>query len=73
MPILRTPSSRSFPPRRPVTTRSTTACSDRHLTRSSFAAFVHGICAHSHAACSSNAAVKRDPGLAHGAAAVRTP
>jgi hypothetical protein len=37
---LRTPSSRSFPPRSPVTTRSTTDCSVRQVTRSNFAAFV---------------------------------
>ena len=73
MPIRRSPSRRSRPQRRSATTRSTIDCSDRQVVRSRRAAFDQGICAHSHAACSSNAAVNRDPGRAHGTAAATTP
>jgi hypothetical protein len=54
---------------RSATTRSTIDCSDRHVVRSSTAAFDQGIGAHSHAAFSSNTAVNRDPGQAHDTAA----
>jgi hypothetical protein len=64
MPIRRTPPSWSFPPCRPVTTRSTMNCGVRQVTRSSFAALVHGISAHSHAVLLER---RGDPcpGLAH--------
>jgi hypothetical protein len=45
---------------------------DRHVVRSSCAALVPVILAHSHAAWSSNALVNRDPGRAHGTAATTT-
>ncbi len=58
MPIIVRPPSRSVRAAASAVTRVTMSASASQVTRSSADAFVHGICAASHAACSSNGMLK---------------
>ena len=68
-----TPASMSVFPARSAITLSTTADTDRQVIRSNSHTTVAAVRAASHAHVSSNAAVKRLAGRAHGTAATTTP